>query len=221
MRRYFNILSLVFVVALSFSACGVKKGMMAENQGPDVQTLEQRVAAGEFAWLDTMPNRQALNIAGPYKLFYQKGIEKNHMSYYDVFADSLVFTDSGYYKKYNSNLLVDYGRYSTQNVDTIMICTSLTNDSTMRLFKDSAPYHFIITFYSWDKSISQYMLPQVSMCLSLAFWYKIFPCEYTGKSDSYNTVWNTANRAILDNLKRNQEHIDSIAKMIPVFNGEY
>lgn len=201
--------------------CGVKKDVVVEKQEADTRSLEQRIADGEFAWLDTIPNRQSQNIVGPYKLFYQKGIEKNRMPYNDVFADSLVFTDSGYYKKYKSNLLVDYGRYSTQDVDTIMICTSLTSDSTKRLFKDSTPYHFIITFYSWDKNISQYMLPRTPMCLSLDFWYKTFPCEHTGESDSYNTVWSTANRAILDNLKRNKEYTDSIANTIPVFNGEW
>ena len=43
MRRYFNILSLVFVVALSFSACGVKNGYVTGKYG--TQPLSGEIVA--------------------------------------------------------------------------------------------------------------------------------------------------------------------------------
>ena len=125
MRRYFNILSLVFVAALSFSACGVKKGMMAENQGPDVQTLEQRVAAGEFAWLDTIlvDTANFSKLAGTYKLAYQKDLYGNNLTIENVYADSLILSYDGFYWLYKKDSLVDYGKYNvSQYQRAIKIC---------------------------------------------------------------------------------------------------
>ena len=139
MKKDFNILPLVFALAiLSFSACGVKKNATAEvNAAKATQpatteqtetatdkSLAQRIAAGEFAWLDTIQidtSSIPKSIIGQYILDYY---EKNDDKIYPVKAayDSLVFQKDGHYKLFKRQQLIDFGKYNVTMVDTLNHC---------------------------------------------------------------------------------------------------
>ena len=132
MRRYFNILRLVFALALFLSACGTKKPVTTthaevsqeEQISQEALPLEQRIAAGEFAWLDTIQidtSSIPKSIIGQYILDYY---EKNDDKIYPVKAayDSLVFQKDGHYKLFKRQQLIDFGKYNVTMVDTLNHC---------------------------------------------------------------------------------------------------
>ena len=141
MKKDFNILPLVFALAiLSFSACGVKKNATVEvNAAKATQpatteqaetatemSLAQRVASGEFAWLDTIQvdttSACSKSIFGHYILYYQDGFYRQRIGDNSNITDSLILTSNGYYYRYKKDSLVEYGRYMVRNHCNFQLC---------------------------------------------------------------------------------------------------
>lgn len=97
---------IVIVGLLLFVSCGVKKGMMAENQRPEAQTLEQRVASGII--VDSVRMEKC---SGYYSLLAQYDSNGQVLNRKYVDADSLILTPDGHYYKYKMRKIVDYGTF--------------------------------------------------------------------------------------------------------------
>ena len=155
MKKDFNILPLVFALAiLSFSACGVKKNATAEVSSAKTtqpatteqtetatdKSLAQRIAAGEFSWLDTIQVDTAKfsKLVGTYKLAYQKDLYGNNLTIEKVYADSLILSYEGFYWLYKNNSLVDYGKYNISPYQrAIKICMEQYNiDPKTMMYSD-------------------------------------------------------------------------------------
>lgn len=97
-------------------SCGVKKHAVQEEQQTvkESLSLEQRIASGEFAWLDTIQGDTAKfpKLVGAYKLVYQKDLNGNNLTIENVQADSLILSNTGFYWLYKNDSLVDYGKYN-------------------------------------------------------------------------------------------------------------
>jgi hypothetical protein len=116
MLRTRNLLCLVGIV-LVLCSCGVKKPI----------SLEQRIASGEFAWMDTMQidttSRAWIKYySGTYILDHQNNLHGYKMHGDSITADSLVLTEQGYYYKYKNDSLVDFGRFNVRNRAGFKIC---------------------------------------------------------------------------------------------------
>ncbi len=110
-RNFFLLAGIVFVLC----SCGVKKPL----------SLEQRVAAGEFVWMDTLPvdTEQISILSGVYSLAYQNDLHGNKLTDKEVFADSLILLPDGFYWLFKNDSLVDYGKYNiTPYQRAIKIC---------------------------------------------------------------------------------------------------
>ena len=119
---------LLLILAFSLSSCGVKKNaVQKEQQTAAPLSLEQRVASGEFAWLDTIQNETTnsvwvKNISGNYILSHPNMLHGQKMYGDPMIADSLVITTNGYYYKYNNDSLVDFGRFNVRNHIHFKVC---------------------------------------------------------------------------------------------------
>ena len=117
-----NYTYIVLLILLSFSACGVKKGATVQQKQQTTQeplSLEQRIASGEFAWLDSVnlgniEQAKMEKCSGHYSLDKQYDSGGKILDGKLVEADSLVLTQDGYYYKYKETKLVDFGRYSVR-----------------------------------------------------------------------------------------------------------
>lgn len=115
-HTYIVLLALVFLLL----SCGVKKHAAQEEQQIAAPlSLEQRVAAGEFTWLDSVnlgniEQAKMEKCSGHYSLDKQYDSGGKILDRKLVEADSLVLTQDGYYYKYKETKLVDFGRYSVR-----------------------------------------------------------------------------------------------------------
>ena len=136
---------------------------LVENASNGALSLEQRIAAGEFAWLDTIQIDTASvwmkYYSGYYVLEHQNDLDGNKVPYHSILADSLVMKSSGYYWKYKKDSLVDYGRFRVQNHAKQMICWEQRKvDFAKGILTDELERHTIelessfIESYSCDKS---------------------------------------------------------------------
>ena len=124
MLRIQNFLWIAGVV-LALCSCGVKKNAVTEKRGVDTQSLEERVAADEFVWMDTIPvdTEYIQKLSGTYLLAYHNDLYGKKIADKDVLADSLILLPNGYYYKYKKDSLVDYGKYNvSQYQRAIKIC---------------------------------------------------------------------------------------------------
>ena len=122
MKKHFLFIALC--AAFILVSCGVKKNV-ADNQEPVASTLEQRIAAGEFAWLDTIPvdTEYTHKLSGTYHLAYQNDLYGQKLNDKNVLGDSLILLPDGYYGLYKNDSLVDYGKYNvTPYQRAIKIC---------------------------------------------------------------------------------------------------
>jgi len=121
---------LPIVVFLCIASCGVKKNAaQQETQTNQTQqaslSLEQRVSAGEFAWLDTIYTDTSNSIKfvqGSYSLRYYE--DKKGVAIYppETTCDSLCLASNGFYSLYKHSVLIDYGRYCVTIMDTLKYC---------------------------------------------------------------------------------------------------
>ena len=114
--------AILFPASLLLSACAVKKGATVQQEqqmSQEPPSLEQRIASGEFAWLDSVnlgniEQAKMEKCSGHYSLDKQYDSGGKILDRKLVEADSLVLTQDGYYYKYKETKLVDFGRYSVQ-----------------------------------------------------------------------------------------------------------
>lgn len=126
------------LLATLLFGCGVKKPL----------SLEQRIASGEFAWLDTLQidTGNLLLFSGTYHLAYQNDLYGQKITGKDVLADSLILLPDGFYRLYKNGSLVDYGKYNvSQYQRAIKICMEQykTDPQTM-MYTDE-----IISYDGW------------------------------------------------------------------------
>lgn len=126
------------LLATLLFGCGVKKPL----------SLEQRIASGEFTWLDTMQidTGNLLLFSGTYHLAYQNDLYGQKITDKDVLADSLILLPDGFYWLYKKDSLVDYGKYNfTPYLRAIKICMEqYKTDSQTMLYTDE-----IISYDGW------------------------------------------------------------------------
>ena len=116
----------LFFLLVLLVSCGVKKNV-ADNQEPVASTLEQRIASGEFAWLDTLQIETTNSVlqkkySGNYILDHQNKLYGKKMFGDSIIGDSLILTTHGYYYKYKNDSLVDFGRFDVRNNVRFKIC---------------------------------------------------------------------------------------------------
>lgn len=111
---------LLLILAFSLSSCGVKKGMMAENQRPETQTLEQRVAFSSVA-----DSARMAKCSGHYSLFMQYDSYGQIIDTKNVDADSLILTPDGRFYKYKRRKKVDDGTYIIRSGKPFQTCMDL------------------------------------------------------------------------------------------------
>ena len=150
-----SIRHIILFLILLLASCGVKREVVSQPEqdgmvdktvvsvaSEDVAlSLEQRIAAGEFAWLDTIvidAEKIDLRVQGSYKLDRWVGEEdlyKNNPSVFTFFIDSIVFIHKGcYYKAYKEGILADYGRFITRKFSEEQVCLG---DSLQRFYNVS------------------------------------------------------------------------------------
>lgn len=140
---------------------------LVENASNGALSLEYRIAAGEFAWLDTIQIDTASvwmkYYSGYYVLEHQNDLDGNKVPYHSILADSLVMKSSGYYWKYKKDSLVDYGRFRVQNHAKQMICWEQRKvDFAKGILTDELEQHPIemessfVDCFSYDESCHRY-----------------------------------------------------------------
>ena len=135
-----SIRHIILFLILLLASCGVKRDVVSQPEqdgmvdktvvsvaSEDVAlSLEQRIAAGEFAWLDTIAIDTSgvwMNYcSGHYVLAHQNDSIGGRLPLDVIPADSLVMNSRGYYWKYKNDSLVDYGRYRVWNYAKRTIC---------------------------------------------------------------------------------------------------
>lgn len=116
---------LLAVAVLALCSCGAKKNAVTEKREVDTQSLEERVAAGEFVWMDTIPIDAEFiqKLSGTYLLAYHNDLYGKKITSKDVLADSLILLPTGFYWLYKNDSFVDYGKYNvTPYQRAIKIC---------------------------------------------------------------------------------------------------
>ena len=215
------------IVFLLFSflltSCGAKKNVATGDQEPAANTLEQRIAAGEFAWLDTIQidttsiDRRLLQPSYNFIDIKEKSANGSFNKNPTYTIDSLIFLGSGYYKMYKSSALVDYGRYSAIGADSIPIC----QDGKSFYWPNDRGWYSVLTLYSCNNRLEQYIACfgyEMGLYLTISY----MSCEDSALSSNTslgNTRWKTSNRINLENLERNLKMFDSIYQNTPIFTG--
>ena len=134
----------------------------------------------------------------------------------NFWADSIVFLPDGHYEMYKSDILIDYGRYNARMFKNIQICKE-----NYPVPLSNPGYYSIVSLYSISGDEMQYVVVVGlgGIALDISFRYKFCDYSYNPQKDFYRTRWTTADANVLENLKRNQQHIDSLSNTIPIFNG--
>ena len=220
MARTQNIVWLLVAVLL-FGSCGVKKNAVSVVNEPDTLSLEQRIASGEFAWLDSIQiplDGGDDRIRGPYRLKEKRDSNDRRMKDTDFGADSVVFLPDGHYKMYKFNILIDYGRYSACKFKQIQIC----KDNNPMLLSNNYGEYSLLSIYSINEGEMQYVVAVGIgvMALDISFRFKLCGGVYNQKMDLYHTQWVTADTNVMENIRRVQQHIDSLSNTIPIYGDD-
>ncbi len=171
MKKILSIGIFFFLLA----GCGAKKNVAVSSQELAVSTLEQRIAAGEFAWLDTIQidttSIWVKYFSGHYILSHQNSIHGQRIGEEPIKIDSLVLLSTGYYGKYKKDSLVEYGRYAVRNRSSFKLCVeqykidwetgTLTNEIE-RVEKEYPEKDvFLMDFYSCYRDYHCYWISSV------------------------------------------------------------
>ena len=122
-----KLLIFIAICVVVLPSCGAKKNVATGDQEPAASTLEQRIAAGEFAWLDTIhmdttSSAWVKKYSGNYILSHKNMLHGQKMYGDSILIDSLVLTPNGYYYKYSKDSLADFGRFSVRKVTHFKVC---------------------------------------------------------------------------------------------------
>ncbi len=226
-----NIRHIILFLILLLASCGVKREVVSQPEqdgmvdktvvsvaSEDVAlSLEQRIAAGEFAWLDTIvidAEKIDLRVQGSYKLDRWVGEEdlyKNNPSVFTFFIDSIVFIHKGcYYKAYKEGILADYGRFITRKFSEEQVCLG---DSLQRFYNVQGLLT-ILDFYSCKRKSYQY-IAMVGYPIAIEIWFLYKrTCEENPISEDFcHAVWITADQTKVDYLKEMRHEFDSKVKI--------
>lgn len=229
---------IILFLLLLLASCGVKR-VAVPSQEPAVEkvdqvaetvaeqlvantsngalSLEYRIAAGEFAWLDTIvidAEKIDLRVQGSYKLDRWVGEEdlyKNNPSVFTFFIDSIVFIHKGcYYKAYKEGILADYGRFITRKFSEEQVCLG----DSLQHFYNVQGLLTILDFYSCKRKSYQY-IAMVGYPIAIEIWFLYKrTCEENPISEDFcHAVWITADQTKVDYLKEMRHEFDSKVKI--------